>query len=85
MAVNIRNESHTMYFRGPSRLKRIYSTHFREFKLFPLMAVAAPYQTGFSPSKKMLSLLKKLELLTLKLPLAAYLADQVVVYGKAGP
>lgn len=79
LKVNIKDEDHTMYLRGPSHLKTIYSQDFGHLKFYPLLAMTPPYQTQFRPGKRMLGFFRKLEQTVLTSPVFAKIADQVVL------
>ena len=79
LKVNIKDEDHTMYLRGPGRLNNIYSKDFGPIKTYSLLALTPPYQTQFRPGKRLLGFFRKLEQKVLTSSFFARIADQVVV------
>ena len=79
--VNIKGEDHTMFLRGTGKLKKLYANDFQNIKLFPLLALTPPYQTGFQTGRKTLNRLKKIESKILRYSIFNHIADQVVVVG----
>lgn len=76
--IGIKGQEFRMFLRGPGKVKQLTPANLRTVKVLPLLWLTPPYQTGFTPPKVILKLLKWIELKTCNISLFAPIADQVV-------
>jgi len=79
LAVDIKQEKMKMHLRSSAELLGLFKPHFKNVRLFPLLAFTPPFQTGYHPCGAILNMHHKLEKMTMDSALFARIADQIVV------
>lgn len=82
LSISIRSQEFRMFLRGPGKVKQLTPANLHTVKMLPLLWLTPPYQTGFTPPKAILKLLKWIELRTCHLSFFSHIADQVVAVAR---
>ena len=77
--VNIKDEKMTMHLYSVQKILNLFSENFKEIKVYPLLALTPPYQTGYKPIKSIFNIHKSLEMKILEFPFFAKIADQIAI------